>query len=303
MALLGAGSGVTDDPASLLALTEKKTMDDQVDAVKPVKHNEVSAAPKEDDSYATIQGFVLEGPRKQARDAMQCQDECEKVNTCSSFSFRQRSPPVCMLAQHKLSYNPDWEIHVRGLTPDATGKLVDSDKFHRFPGILSPSFARFPSVSVDVCEEKCTGDAKCRSYNFKQRDRTCQLSNWAIKYDPEFVYYESKQRTPIDPAEDQAVLDERKRILAATKLAALTDERIRLKMQRRRRRLRVAGRPLKSSRQAPKKRPDKRAQRPEKSKQKRKHVRKKFEKTSSQQHCVGNMLKQLSSPGSQCKQV
>jgi len=231
MALLGAGSGVTDDPASLLALTEKKTIDDQVDAVKPVKQNEVSAAPKEDDSYATIKGFVLEGPRKQVRDATECQEACERIGTCSSFSFRQRSPPVCMLAQHKLSYNPDWDIYVRGLTPDATGKLVDSTKFHSFPGILSPSFARLLSVSVDVCAEKCADDKKCRSYNYKQQDRTCQLSNWAIKYDPEFVYYESKQRTPIDPAENQAVRDEKNRILAATKLDAQTNEKVRLKLE------------------------------------------------------------------------
>merc|ERR1712159_587766 len=182
----------------LLGLTEKKLLEDQLDIPKK------KAVPSEDnllpeDSYHAFNGFLVEGSKSVVRKGKpQCEELCNRNVECRSYSFRQRDN-TCVISKKSLRYNPSWEFYARGLKPDHTGKLIDSNRFHGFPGMFADGFETKHDVDKEECRETCEANPRCRSYSFRKHTKSCILSNSGVQYNPEYVYYENEQRVAENP--------------------------------------------------------------------------------------------------------
>ena len=74
-------------------------------------------------------------------------------------------------------------------------------------------------------------DHKCQSYSYNRDKQQCVLSEDRINYDPDYDYYENKQRVDGDPAELSDDTKKRKIIERDEELAAKKAKRLRLKME------------------------------------------------------------------------
>ena len=74
-------------------------------------------------------------------------------------------------------------------------------------------------------------DHKCQSYSYNRDKQQCVLSEDRINYDPEYDYYENKQRVDGDPAELSDDTKKRKLVERDEELAAKKSKKLRLKME------------------------------------------------------------------------
>merc|ERR1712166_863633 len=96
---------------------------------------------------------------------------------------------------------------------------------------------RFEKINLEQCHERCTEltkqeyDHKCQSYSYNRDTQQCVLSEDRINYDPEYDYYENKQRVDGDPAELSDDTKKRKIIERDEELVANKAKRLRGKME------------------------------------------------------------------------
>ena len=89
-------------------------------------------------------------------------------------------------------------------------------------------------------------DHKCQSYTYMRDRQECVLSEDRINYDPEYDYYENKQRVDGDPAELSDETKKRKLVERDEELAARKAKRLRLKMESKEREEKLAATEAKS---------------------------------------------------------
>lgn len=224
LALIRSAAGVLDGPE--LDTGSIPTAQERLEKEEPSPAKKGNG---KEFSYTVVNGFVLEGNKGKAPNMEACQAKCDGKISCGSFSYRQRDG-TCTLASKKLKFSVDWQMFVRGLTTDATGALVDSDKFHGFQGLFDDGFQHSEGVSREVCEESCTSHKRCKSYSYKKDGQACLLSAWNVKYDEEYKYYENKERTPTTPAIDKKTLHEMNKVTEAQSILGMNDQRARMKV-------------------------------------------------------------------------
>lgn len=258
----GAGLHTADAPdagVNLLKLSE--TAEDQEQLSDAKLENDKIPAPRADIgnpsadpyTYKQMNGFVIkETPIKLAGDASNphlsvlamCQKACNSNNLCRGFSFKA-SPDLndpfqakCYVTNVGLTYHWGWDLHVRGVKINSQGQEIPSTKFYNFPGMtVHTEVGRFEKTNLEQCHERCTeltvqeDDHKCQSYTYMTDRQECVLSEDRINYDPEYDYYENKQRVDGDPAELSDETKKRKLVERDEELAARKEKRLRLKME------------------------------------------------------------------------
>merc|ERR1712166_825614 len=225
----GAGLHTADAPApaedNLLKLSE--SAEDQEHLSSEKLENDPIPAPRADIAdpradpytYKEMNGFVIkETAVKFAGDPKDpllsvlamCQNACNSDNLCRGFSFKASSDP----------HSP-FEA-----------------KFYNFPGMtVHTEVGRFEKINLEQCHERCTeltkqeDDHKCQSYSYNRDTQQCVLSEDRINYDPEYDYYENKQRVDGDPAELSDDTKKRKIIERDEELAAKKAKKLRIKME------------------------------------------------------------------------
>merc|ERR1712166_470491 len=259
----GAGLHTADAPApaedNLLKLSE--SAEDQEHLSSEKLENDPIPAPRADIAdpradpytYKEMNGFVIkETAVKFAGDPKDpllsvlamCQNAFNSDNLCRGFSFKASSDPQspfeakCYATNVGLIYHWGWDLHVRGVKINAQGQEIPSTKFYNFPGMtVHTEVGRFEKINLEQCHERCTeltkkeDDHKCQSYSYNRDKQQCVLSEDRINYDPDYDYYENKQRVDGDPAELSDDTKKRKIIERDEELAAKKAKRLRVKME------------------------------------------------------------------------
>merc|ERR1712166_883166 len=259
----GAGLLTADAPApaenNLLKLSESAEDQEQLSSEKlendpiPAPRADVADPRADPYTYKELNGFVIkETAVKLAGDPNDpllsvlavCQNKCNSDKLCRGFSFKASSDPrspfeaKCYVTNVGLIYHWGWDLHVRGVKINAQGQEIPSTKFYNFPGMtVHTEVGRFEKINLEQCHERCTelakkeDDHKCQSYSYNRDTQQCVLSEDRINYDPEYDYYENKQRVDGDPAELSDDTKKRKIIERDEELAAKKAKRLRLKME------------------------------------------------------------------------
>merc|ERR1712166_3063 len=259
----GAGLHTADAPApaedNLLKLSESAEDQEQLSSEKlendpiPAPRADVADPRADPYTYKELNGFVIkETAVKLAGDPKDpllsvlamCQNACNSDNLCRGFSFKASSDPrspfeaKCYVTNVGLIYHWGWDLHVRGVNINAQGQEIPSTKFYNFPGMtVHTEVGRFEKINLEQCHERCTeltkqeDDHKCQSYSYNRDKQQCVLSEDRINYDPEYDYYENKQRVDGDPSELSDDTKKRKIIERDEELAAKKAKKLRLKME------------------------------------------------------------------------
>merc|ERR1719272_2778214 len=259
----GAGLHTADAPApaedNLLKLSESAEDQEQLSSEKlendpiPAPRADIADPRADPYTYKEMNGFVIkETAVKFAGDPKDpllsvlamCQNACNSDNLCRGFSFKASSDPQspfqakCYVTNVGLIYHWGWDLHVRGVKINAQGQEIPSTKFYNFPGMtVHTEVGRVEKINLEQCHERCTeltkkeDDHKCQSYSYNRDTQQCVLSEDRINYDPEYDYYENKQRVDGDPAELSDDTKKRKIIERDEELAAKKAKKLRLKME------------------------------------------------------------------------
>merc|ERR1712028_105238 len=240
----GAGLHTADAAApaedNLLKLSESAEDQEQLSSEKlendpiPAPRADIADPRADPYTYKELNGFVIKetavtlagDPKDPLLSVLaMCQKSCNSDNLCRGFSFKASSDPQspfqakCYVTNVGLIYHWGWDLHVRGVKINAQGQEIPSTKFYNFPGMtVHTEVGRFEKINLEQCHERCTeltkqeDDHKCQSYSYNRDKQQCVLSEDRINYDPEYDYYENKQR------EDE--LAEMQRNQAAKRVAA-----------------------------------------------------------------------------------
>merc|ERR1712166_1353475 len=259
----GAGLHTADAPApaedNLLKLSESAEDQEQLSSEKlendpiPAPRADIADPRADPYTYKELNGFVIkETAVKLAGDPNDpllsvlavCQNKCNSDKLCRGFSFKASSDPrspfeaKCYVTNVGLIYHWGWDLHVRGVKINAQGQEIPSTKFYNFPGMtVHTEVGRFEKINLEQCHERCTeltkqeDDHKCQSYSYNRDKQQCVLSEDRINYDPDYDYYENKQRVDGDPAGLSDDTKKRKLVERDEELAAKKSKKLRLKME------------------------------------------------------------------------
>merc|ERR1719424_2040842 len=259
----GAGLHTADAPApaedNLLKLSESAEDQEQLSSEKlendpiPAPRADIADPRADPYTYKELNGFVIKetavtlagDPKDPLLSVLaMCQKSCNSDNLCRGFSFKASSDPQspfqakCYVTNVGLIYHWGWDLHVRGVKINAQGQEIPSTKFYNFPGMtVHTVVGRFEKINLEQCHERCTeltkkeDDHKCQSYSYNRDKQQCVLSEDRINYDPDYDYYENKQRVDGDPAELSDDTKKRKLVERDEELAAKKSKKLRLKME------------------------------------------------------------------------
>jgi len=196
-------------------------------------------SPKNDgaDAYTSIPNFVFQHMAEPvaAQTLHDCQNACNRLPQCRSFSFRAPTaadqkdskdttapegseekaeddadgktpaylPGLCMWSMESIHYNDEWIFYTKAKDVDWQGKPhLTTENFHAFPGLeyQESSYAELTGTKFVPCRTKCAADPKCEAFSFNKEKQLCRHAGAGVHYDRTFTYYEKRQSAHSSPA-------------------------------------------------------------------------------------------------------
>merc|ERR1712166_1257256 len=232
--------GPIDEAVSLISLDNQQADAGPEEAKAPDYGDD---SPKNDgaDAYNTIPNFVFQHMSEAlpARTLHSCQDRCNKLSKCRSFSFRAPTaadqkdskdttapegaeekaeddadgmkpaylPGLCLWSMESIHYKAGWTFYTKAKDVDWAGKPhLTTENFHKFPGLeyQESSYAQQKDTKLIPCLTKCAADPKCEAFSFNQEEHLCRHAGAGVHYDRTFTYYEKRQSPQSSPAKEPA---------------------------------------------------------------------------------------------------
>jgi len=164
-----------------------------------VDGNGKKEAPKQKLGFTNIPGFVFRhmGEESDTSNILECEEACEKHDTCRSYSFNKKEG-ICVWSVETIRYRIGWEFWTKVHDLDAFGKKRHYGKYRSFPDIMyqEPGYRKLKKITVKNCQKACTKEPKCKAFSYQPKRMRCYLADSGIHYDPDFMYYE---RTGMKP--------------------------------------------------------------------------------------------------------
>merc|ERR1711865_468012 len=244
--------GPIDEAVSLISLDNQQADAGPEEAKAPDYEDD---SPKNDgaDAYNTIPNFVFRHMSEAlpARTLQSCQDRCNKLSKCRSFSFRAPTaadqkdskdttapegaeekaeddadgmkpaylPGLCLWSMESIHYKAGWTFYTKAKDVDWEGKPhLTTENFHAFPGLeyQESSYAQLEGTKFADCRTKCAADPKCEAFSFNKERHLCRHAGAGVHYDSTFTYYEKRQSAQSSSANGgEDVLEQNADALAA----------------------------------------------------------------------------------------
>merc|ERR1711871_354987 len=170
-----------------------------------VNKKDMKDAPRKKLGYANIPGFVFKhmGQENDANTVADCEELCDKEDTCRSYSYNQKDK-ICVWSIETIRIRPGWEFWTKVHELDAFGKFRHYGKYRNFPDIMyqEPGYKKFKDVSVKNCQKHCNEDEKCKAFSYQKKKTRCYLADSGIHYDPDYQYYQRRGMKPRKNAMD-----------------------------------------------------------------------------------------------------